>query len=317
MLDGKRNRRADYLIYTLIKVAMPYYFSKYVRRQCGFEGNDLEGRKRAEVEISAQMISKESIVQLGSEKYLVQSQSSDGVSYEVDFGIYNCTCPDFSQISYCKHICAVEQHFDISSRDDDDQVGDQGDINIENGGDIPHGGESSSSSLATTSTTPTASSSDGQLQSSTLSRIIQDATSLLALSRSGTIFDDVHLMKLCDVLSELQRNIRGATILPPSQRLPPNKKTKTETWEAYGKKMPAIKTGKKRLHDDPYSGGERSGKLAKLDAKVNNRDMQDLEQHQELETSCAAYGHMFNLAKVHTTRYYALPLCDGLKSQLN
>lgn len=301
MLDGKRNRRADYLIYTLIKVAVPYYFSKHVRRQCGFEGNNLEGRKRAEVEILAQRISKESIAHLGSDKYSVQSQSSEGVSYEVDFGIYNCTCPDFSQISYCKHVCAVEQHFDTGSRDEEDRDSEPGDTADGDASESPCHAEFESSSLATTSTTPATSSLDRQLQTSILSQIIQDATSLLALSHSGSIFDDSQLTNICDMLSELSRDARGATILPPSQRLPPNKKTKTETREAYGKKMPAVKTGKKRLHEDPYSGGERSGKLAKLDARTRSdnqdSDFQDVEHPEGAKTSSSVSTEGLNVAE--------------------
>lgn len=52
--------------------------------------------------------------------------------------------------------------------------------------------------------------------------------------------------------------------LPSSLQLPPHKKTRTETAEAY-RLVPPVKTVK-RKHVDAYSAGEKSGKHAKHDA---------------------------------------------------
>ncbi|KLO15296.1 hypothetical protein SCHPADRAFT_824841 [Schizopora paradoxa] len=61
MLGGKLNRRADHLIHVLIDVAVPYYVGKHVRREAGFEGMDLEGRARVEIEENGSKIAREDI----------------------------------------------------------------------------------------------------------------------------------------------------------------------------------------------------------------------------------------------------------------
>ncbi|EJC97305.1 uncharacterized protein FOMMEDRAFT_38862, partial [Fomitiporia mediterranea MF3/22] len=49
-LEGKRNRRMDSLIYTLIEITVPYYKSKHARRDLGLEGDDLEEKKCQDIE---------------------------------------------------------------------------------------------------------------------------------------------------------------------------------------------------------------------------------------------------------------------------
>jgi hypothetical protein len=77
---------------------------------------------------------------------------------------------------------------------------------------------------------------------------------------------------------------RGARALPNKENLPPNQNTWTETAERMGLKRPkrripdeigltnrsiGIAKGKRRrIYEDPYAGGERSGKHAKPDARV-------------------------------------------------
>lgn len=48
-LQGKRNRRVDNLIYTLTREVVPYYMLKQRRQELGFEGENLENQKRAEI----------------------------------------------------------------------------------------------------------------------------------------------------------------------------------------------------------------------------------------------------------------------------
>ncbi|KAJ6490438.1 hypothetical protein DFH09DRAFT_843901, partial [Mycena vulgaris] len=46
---GKRNRRLDHLLNTLMNGVIPYYALKQRRQELGFEGPDIEARKRAQI----------------------------------------------------------------------------------------------------------------------------------------------------------------------------------------------------------------------------------------------------------------------------
>ncbi|KAJ7468310.1 hypothetical protein B0H11DRAFT_1645644, partial [Mycena galericulata] len=48
-LHGKRNRRLDHLIWTLLEAVLPYYALKQRRQDLGFEGPDLELKKRQDI----------------------------------------------------------------------------------------------------------------------------------------------------------------------------------------------------------------------------------------------------------------------------
>ncbi|KAE9388559.1 hypothetical protein BT96DRAFT_836017 [Gymnopus androsaceus JB14] len=49
LLEGKRNRRADHLIYTLMQKAIPYFQKWHRCQEAGFEGPDLEICRRMKV----------------------------------------------------------------------------------------------------------------------------------------------------------------------------------------------------------------------------------------------------------------------------
>ncbi|KAJ7779485.1 hypothetical protein DFH07DRAFT_730176, partial [Mycena maculata] len=46
---GKRNRRLDHLLYILLHGVLPYYALKQRRQDLGFEGPDMEVKKRREI----------------------------------------------------------------------------------------------------------------------------------------------------------------------------------------------------------------------------------------------------------------------------
>ncbi|KAJ7270577.1 hypothetical protein C8J57DRAFT_998235, partial [Mycena rebaudengoi] len=48
-LHGKRNRRLDHLLSTLINDVLPYYALKQRRQELGFEGPDMEVKKRRDI----------------------------------------------------------------------------------------------------------------------------------------------------------------------------------------------------------------------------------------------------------------------------
>ncbi|KAJ7301636.1 hypothetical protein DFH08DRAFT_641895, partial [Mycena albidolilacea] len=48
-MEGKRNRRVDQLIHTLINVALPHYIANHCAQQFGFHGPNLALQKRNEI----------------------------------------------------------------------------------------------------------------------------------------------------------------------------------------------------------------------------------------------------------------------------
>ncbi|KAJ7029405.1 hypothetical protein C8F04DRAFT_962988, partial [Mycena alexandri] len=80
----------------------------------GFEGPDLALKHRMKVVECAELISKEDIqYNPESGKYIIRSQADPEIfyGYEVDLDAYDCTCLSFPLIRFCKHICAVRNHF--------------------------------------------------------------------------------------------------------------------------------------------------------------------------------------------------------------
>ena len=76
-MQGKRNRHLDHLIHILIDQAVPYFIQRHRRQENGFEGPDLEVKKRIEIEAHAKSIPLQHISQDAhvAEIFLVQSQS--------------------------------------------------------------------------------------------------------------------------------------------------------------------------------------------------------------------------------------------------
>ncbi|KAF8972452.1 hypothetical protein BDZ97DRAFT_1637798, partial [Flammula alnicola] len=48
-LEGRRNRRLDHLIHILMDLVLPYYSLKERRQKFGFEGENLETKKRLDI----------------------------------------------------------------------------------------------------------------------------------------------------------------------------------------------------------------------------------------------------------------------------
>ena len=69
MLEGKRNRRMDNLIYVLLHKVIPHFRAKHRCQQFGFEGPDLEVQCRNEAETNARTFTLDDI------KVLVDGQS--------------------------------------------------------------------------------------------------------------------------------------------------------------------------------------------------------------------------------------------------
>ncbi|KAJ7291853.1 hypothetical protein C8J57DRAFT_1043714, partial [Mycena rebaudengoi] len=110
------NRRLDHLIHVLYDIAIPHFIARHRRQEMGFEGPDLEMKHRIQVAKHAASIPM-SEIQRDPEtgKFIVRSQSSSEIFYEVDLEAYDCTCLSFPLIHFCKHICAVQHHFPENS----------------------------------------------------------------------------------------------------------------------------------------------------------------------------------------------------------
>ncbi|KAJ6492591.1 hypothetical protein DFH09DRAFT_1338333 [Mycena vulgaris] len=112
-MEGKCNRRVDQLIHILINVALPNYIANHCAQQFGFHGPNLALRKWNEINQRAVKITSEMIEEIEPGRlFTVKLQTTPGVVYTVDLKAYKCVdCPSFPVISFCKHICAVENHF--------------------------------------------------------------------------------------------------------------------------------------------------------------------------------------------------------------
>src|SRR5258708_4652662 len=111
-MEGKRNRRLDHLIYILVDQAIPYFVQRHHRQEAGFEGPDLEVKRRLKIEEHAQSIPSTQITQdIDQGVFFVQLQSKPQVQYQIDLNAYDCDCIDFPAICFCKHICAIQYHF--------------------------------------------------------------------------------------------------------------------------------------------------------------------------------------------------------------
>jgi hypothetical protein len=112
-MEGKRNRCLDHLIHILIDRAIPYFIQRHWCQEFGFEEGDLEVEERLNIERQSKTIKIEDINALPEEEkvYLVKSQSKSDIKYRVDLEAYDCSCLSFPTICFCKHICAVQTHF--------------------------------------------------------------------------------------------------------------------------------------------------------------------------------------------------------------
>ena len=112
-LAGKRNRRIDYIIKTLVKKFVPDFQIRHQRQTIGLEGWDLGDKRRQQILASARNIPLDSIHQVNDTEFFVDSESYPGHRYLIDLSdsTCNCDCDDFLRIQFCKHIAAVNVYF--------------------------------------------------------------------------------------------------------------------------------------------------------------------------------------------------------------
>lgn len=260
-LHGKRNRRLDHLINTLIREVCPYFAVKFHRNRLGFEGQSLEEQKLESILKQGKTIPESSVKLLNESELEVQSQSTKTKTYHITVSPTFCSCFDFPLIRFCKHLYAAKQYHP-------DLVWESSEMRTS---ELPHAKESfvpegTNDSIQETPTPP-------QFNKA-VNDIVALANSLYqrsSLPGASEIFDVEKLVIAQNILHDiLVDSTLKKPILPPTEKLPPNKKTRTETAEAYKRKVPMAKSKRKSTNTDPYGGGERSGKKAKPDALMSN-----------------------------------------------
>ncbi|KAJ7470044.1 hypothetical protein B0H11DRAFT_1731128 [Mycena galericulata] len=247
-LHGKRNRRLDHLLSTLLDEVLPYYALKQRRQQLGFEGPDIEVKKRQDIIKRSKVYVKEDIVQVTDEKYLVPSKSDPAKYYEVDVEAYTCTCLDYPLISYCKHLCAVQELFDEPGGPND---------GVRSSPHIPSLSTSQDSTPAIDlAPTPC-------VKPRPLTQIAEKLERLAGrLRRHHKKDTDLRTLPALEAaLDAMLLDTDDSSVLPPAQYLPPNK---TSAWaQTKEAMMPGVKTRKKATGDPSYGGGSASGSKAK------------------------------------------------------
>jgi hypothetical protein len=242
-----------------------HYEDRHARQSVGLEGPDLVGQRRREITASAEKITRDSIQDFGdSAQFHIASLSCPGEYHVVDLHRPTCDCEDFPRILFCKHIAAIYVHF-------------------------PHLNPGEKRNLLSVPErvqegAPPQRVLGGGVSVQTLSQEIFSLSQRLT-SESGdpnpAVIEAFRAAKYS--LTTAIASMEGNSALPEKDVIAPNQKSWPETARRMGaKKVPrprlpeerglterslgAVKGKRKRLHNDPYAGGERSGKRAKPDA---------------------------------------------------
>ncbi|KAJ7059989.1 hypothetical protein C8F01DRAFT_1084415 [Mycena amicta] len=81
----------------------------------GFEGDDLQTKKRRKIVERAQAFTLKDINVESLSVYLVASKSHTGVSYTINIDAWSCDCPDYPLIEFCKHLYGGRQFLEKGS----------------------------------------------------------------------------------------------------------------------------------------------------------------------------------------------------------
>ncbi len=241
----------------------PSYRSRHDRQAVGLEGPDLPAARWSQILTSAKDISWDSILQFDHIQFHVTSQSLPSAYYAIDLHQPTCDCADFPRVQFCKHIAAIYAHF-------------------------PHlSPEGISESIITEDITPSCQPECASSQEDSLQTLTQDIAALshtlASKSSSSAVLEAARLAKY--TLTVAIASIQGSNALLEKDVVAPNQKSWTETAKRMGIKhgtpkrkclpeergitaqsIGTAKGKRRRVHSDPYTWGERSGKRAKPDA---------------------------------------------------
>src|SRR6266851_5317932 len=277
-LDGKRQHWIDHIIVMLVTGMVPYYENRHSRQIVGLDGKDLTMERRKEILKHAADIPSNSIQKLDHAQFHVTSKSRPGQYHAVDLYQSTCECEDFLRIQFCRHIAAILFHFPELSPQE---------INTGSSpGSSPGGTESQDCPQHVHVHRPEQTiqvlTQDISMLSQTLA-VMQAAQS----TESTAAQSDVVIEAACSAKYSLTAAIaatQGNNALPNPDVIARNHKSWTETAKQMGvtkSKHPCpaaedsgltawsigvVKGKRRRIHNDPYVGGEQSGKRVKPDA---------------------------------------------------
>jgi hypothetical protein len=278
-LEGKRNRRVDHLIHTLIKEMHPDYVARYDAQDMGFKGSNLKKKRRKEILARTPEMNAASIRSLGDDRFEVQSSDSSR-GYLVDLGNHQCDCPDWPRVRLCKHVSAVAHLFGREDQQIDVDVDDR----------VP---KTTPPPPIREGSPDADSDASAAAASSILENVITVSREFLndgVPSSAGT----VQSLRVVEAhLTAVVRNSRSSeSPLPDKEEIPPNQRA--SMWTETAKRMGATRRRKRaqpsttsspeppataRIGDlnrkqarvkftDPYSGGVSSGRNAAPDART-------------------------------------------------
>jgi hypothetical protein len=249
---------------------VPYYATRHLRQIVGLEGPDLAGQRRRELLADAiKNIHSDSIQQFDDKSFHVASNSRPGQFHAINLDQGTCGCEDFPRAQFCRHIAAIEVHFPHLFPEEVDPI--PLITQPSERSDLP--------------------------QHVTRSEIILTLTEEISALAQSLTSEPIHPLALAPRsvveayqsakhgLNAFSAAIAGSSAFPKKTVIAPNQKSWPETAEQMGvkrnpkrKRLPeerglseqSIGTAKgkrRRVHDDPYAAGERSGKGAKPDAR--------------------------------------------------
>ncbi len=248
---------------------IPSYEIIHDHYQLEFKGPNLEVKHCQEILARTLEMNAESICELGSDRFHVQSVMDPLCSYHVDLGNDSCECLDWPRIWFCKHVATVVHFFRHSHQ----WIG-ASEITVPT--IIPLTREDSPGTHSNTST----SSILGDVISASMDYLNDEVPSTDQTNHS---FE----MIWAHLNATVHNSCASDSPLPDQEPIPPNQRTWTETTEEMGakrQKRPQSGTtspqpsatarigdlNRKKAHIkilDPYSGGVSSGRNALPDAQ--------------------------------------------------
>jgi hypothetical protein len=258
-MQGKHNQHLNHLLHILVDQAMPYLIHHHCQQEFGFEGPDLKVKKHLDIKSCLRSITLLHISQAspeeGNQIFFVQSQSTVGVCYWVGLDTYNCESMSFPVIYFCKHICAVQNHFPEECKP------------------VPRSmlAIHCADSLAA-DPRETDSDSNGDDESNEDERILPSPMTMInKLSKLAIRLQARPPTALPDYLQDFYKHLNcvvddSSTLINQSscgkKKVAPNQHSCTETAAMMNVRVKS----KRKAHTDPYAGGEQPGKKAKPDA---------------------------------------------------
>ncbi len=269
-LEGKRNRRADHLVHTLVIDMLPHYQARHDSQEVGFSGSNLAQKRRKEILARTPEINADSICGLGNDRYSVKSETVTLRTYLVELSKQSCDCPDWPRVQLCKHVAAVAHFFGNG-----DQLAADADAAPKTVQPVESHGSPDACSDATAA--------------SILENVITVSKAFLSdgVPKSPGTIRSLHSVE-SHLAAVVQNSCSPESPLPEKETIPPNQHTWTETAQRMGvrrRKRPRPTTtsspeptATERIGNlnrkqprlkitDPYSGGVNSGRRAAPDAQ--------------------------------------------------